>query len=176
MPSILIYAKLFELAGKGGDGIEGLTVALLFLEGKVNVEHVLPLLTDDGQRLYLCQVELVEGEDRQDGTEAALLVRKREDQAGLVNVPAASDGCRLLWTGKYEETCEVVLVRLNTLLQHLHAVDLGSILMADGSMSVPLLPADVSSSACSVRHFDHLEVLRSLCSPTMVMPLSRSSS
>ena len=152
-----ICAKLLEFASQGSDGIECLAVASLVAKGEVDVEHVLPLLPDDGQTLYFCQVELVEGEDRQDGAQAAFLVGEGEDEARLVDGASASDGRCLLGVSKDEEAREVVLVRLDAILQHLHAVDVGSVAVADGGVSVSLLAADVGCSTCRVGRFHYLQ-------------------
>ena len=149
---------MFEFAGEWGDGVERLAVAFLVVEGEVYVEHVLPLLPDDGQRLYLRQVEFVEGEHRQDGAEAAFLVGQGEDEACLVDVPCASHGGRFLRMGEDEEAREVMLVRLDAFLQDLHAVDVGGVAVADGGVSVPPFAADVSCGACGVSNFYNLEV------------------
>ena len=43
-------------------------------------------MSDDGQRLYLCEVYLVEGEDAEHLRERAFLVWQREDKARLVGL------------------------------------------------------------------------------------------
>ena len=58
--SILIDSKIFQFVCEGGDGIEGLMKAFDVVVGYVDVEHVLPLLADDGQGLDVGEVELVE--------------------------------------------------------------------------------------------------------------------
>lgn len=158
LSSALVNTKLFEFPRKRTDGIDGLTVTLLVLEGEVDVEHILPLLTDDGERLNFCQIEFVEREDREDGAETAFLVRQREDQAGFVDGPGVSDSRRLLRMGQNQEAREVVLVRLDAFLQDLHAVYSGCVAMTDGRVSVSLLPADVGCGTGCVGDFDDFQV------------------
>ena len=67
--SAFIDTKLFEFACEWGNGIERLSVAFLVGEGEVDVEHVLPFSADDGQRLYLRQVEFIEREDGEYGAQ-----------------------------------------------------------------------------------------------------------
>ena len=50
-----------------------------------------------------------------------------------------------------------MLVGLDALLQHLHAIYLGCIAMADGGVSMKLTAADVGCRTGSIGHFHHLQ-------------------
>ena len=82
---------------------------------------------------------------------------KCEDEAGFVDMTGASNGLSLLGLSEDEEACEVVLVCLDALLQHFHAVDVGSVAMADGSVSVSAFTADVGCGPCCIGCFDLLK-------------------
>ena len=82
---------------------------------------------------------------------------KCEDEAGLVDMMGTANGLSLLGLCENEEAREVVLVCLDALLQHFHAVDVGSVAMADGSMSVSAFAADVGSGTCCVGCLDLLK-------------------
>ena len=61
--SFLVFAEDFHLFGERSDGIDALSVACVVVVHDVDVEHVFPFASDDGERLYLCKVYLVERED-----------------------------------------------------------------------------------------------------------------
>ena len=155
--SIAIYAKLFEFAGQRSNRVQSLSVATLLVEREIDVEHVLPLLPDNRQTLYFSQVEFIERKDREDCAQAAFLMGKCEDEAGFVDWSGVSDGRSFLGLSEDEEAREVVFVSLDALLQHFHSVDVGSVSMADGSVSVSALPADVGCGPCCIVRFDYLE-------------------
>ena len=70
----------------------------VLVKRKVYVKHILPFLAYDGQGLYLGQIEFVEGEYGQDGTERTFLMRQREGQTGLVGILLLAHQPGSLWT------------------------------------------------------------------------------
>ena len=69
------------------------------VELQVDVEQILPFLANDGQRLNLRQIELIERQYAEYGTEASLLVRQAEDEACLVGLLHVAQFVSLLLRG-----------------------------------------------------------------------------
>ena len=82
---------------------------------------------------------------------------ERKDETRFVDVLGASDGRRLLGPSEDEKARKIVFVCFDALLQHLHSVDVGRVAMADSSVSVPALPADIGCSSCRIHRFDYLQ-------------------
>ena len=148
------------MLGQWTDGRDGLLVAQHLVEHDVHVEFVFPLAADDGQRLYLGEVDAVERQDAEHLRQAPLLVRQGEDHAGLVGFAGALavQVVHLPGVRHDEEAREVVLVGLDALFQHLHAVELGGVLRADGSVPVEAVAVDNLCAEGGVLAFDDLDV------------------
>ena len=79
-------------------------------------------MTNDGQRLYLRQINLVESQDAEHLRQRTLLMREREDETRLVGLLKRTQEVGLHRIGRHEEAGEVVLVVLDIVLEHLQAV------------------------------------------------------
>ena len=82
----MVFSQDFQISCQWDDGVNRLAVAGQIIIHHIHIEQVFPFLTDDGKRLDLRQVDLVEGEDGQYMTQTALFVRKGEDDARLVRL------------------------------------------------------------------------------------------
>ena len=85
-------------------------------------------------------------------------MREREDDGRLVRESALTEVVRTPSVRHHEESGEVVLVGLDALFQHLHAVEFGRILRADGRVSTQVFLADDFGTLGSVVRFHHLQV------------------
>ena len=82
----MVFSQDFQISCQWDDGINRLAVAGQIIVHHIHIEQVFPFLTDDGKRLDLRQVDLVEGEDGQYMTQTALFVRKGEDDVPCITL------------------------------------------------------------------------------------------
>ena len=82
--SFLVLAENLDFLHQWCDGINTLAVSGKVVEGEVYIEEIFPLMSDDGQRLNLGQVHIVEAQDGEHLGERSLVVGKAEDDACLV--------------------------------------------------------------------------------------------
>ena len=92
-------------------------------------------MSDDGQALYLGQVDVIERQDSQYVCQRALLVRQREHYAALVYLGDGAQHVGLVRVRYHQESGEVVLVVLDVILQHLQSVQSSGLGVADGGAS-----------------------------------------
>ena len=89
-------------------------------------------MPDDGQRLYLGQVDVVEGENGKHLGQTAFLMGQREYEARLVGMLYLPHEIGLVGMAYHQKAGKVVLVVLDMVFQYLHAIEPGGIGMADG--------------------------------------------
>ena len=143
---LLILAEYLYILDQWGDGVNGLAVSGKVVIGDIDIEEILPLMTDDRKTLYLGEVYVIEGENGEDLAQTALLVRKREDEAGLVGFLQRTLERCLLRIACYEEACEVVFIVLYAVLQDFHTIHPGGTRVANSSLTVELV---LSYELCS---------------------------
>ena len=96
-------------------------------------------MTDNRQGLYLREVDIVERQDGEHLTKAALVVRKREHKARLVGLLQRAHEVGLLRSRHHEEAREVVLVVLYAVLQHLHSINMRGLGMTNSRPTVAFM-------------------------------------
>ena len=107
-----IFSKNPQLSGQWAHGIYALAIAVEIEIAHVDIEKVFPLSPDDGERLNLCQAEVIETKDAQHLAQTAFSMRQRKDDGGfggVVNIPQRLSGPSIT---EHEETSVVVLVVL----------------------------------------------------------------
>ena len=72
--SFLVLAENLDFLHQWCDGINTLAVSGKVVEGEVYIEEIFPLMSDDGQRLNLGQVHIVEAQDGENLGERPLVV------------------------------------------------------------------------------------------------------
>ncbi len=75
--SFLVLAENLDFLHQWCDGINTLAVSGKVVEGEVYIEEIFPLMSDDGQRLNLGQVHIVEAQDGEHLGERSLVVGQR---------------------------------------------------------------------------------------------------
>lgn len=143
---LLILAEYLYILDQWGDGVNGLAVSGKVVIGDIDIEEILPLVAYDRKTLYLGEVYVIEGENGEDLAQTALLVRKREDEAGLVGFLQRTLERCLLRIACYEEACEVVFIVLYAVLQDFHTIHPGGTRVANSSLTVELV---LSYELCS---------------------------
>ena len=69
-----IFAEDFYVAHQRPDGVDGLCIACVVVEFQVDVKLIFPFVSDDWQRLYFCQIDVVERQNGQHFRQAAFFV------------------------------------------------------------------------------------------------------
>ena len=65
LSTVLIFSQYLKILGQWDNCINRLTIARQVVIHQIDIEQILPFSSDDGQRLNLRQVNLVEREDSQ---------------------------------------------------------------------------------------------------------------
>lgn len=68
---LLILAEYLYILDQWGDGVNGLAVSGKVVIGDIDIEEILPLMTDDRKTLYLGEVYVIEGENGEDLAQTA---------------------------------------------------------------------------------------------------------
>ena len=107
-----VFSENPQLSGQWAHGIYTLAIAVEIGIAHVDIEKVFPLSPNDGERLNLCQTEVIETKDAQHLAQTAFSMRQRKDDGGfggVVNIPQSLSGPSIT---EHEETGVVVLVVL----------------------------------------------------------------
>ena len=107
-----VFSENPQLSGQWAHGIYALAVAVEIGIAHVDIEKVFPFSSNDGERLNLCQTEVIETKDAQHLAQTAFSMRQRKDDGGFggaVNIPQRLSGPSIT---EHEETGVVVLVVL----------------------------------------------------------------
>ena len=72
--TILVFSQNLQVLCQRNDGIDRLAITSEIVVHHIDIEQILPLASDNRQRLNLRQINLVEREDCQDVGEATLFV------------------------------------------------------------------------------------------------------
>ena len=114
-------------------------------------------MANDGQRLDFGQVDAVERENREHLRERPLFVGQRKHEAGLVGLLQRAHEVGLVRVADHQKAREIVLVVFDFVLQHLQAVHLRCLGVADGRPALALVPPDVFRRACRVLGLHRLQ-------------------
>lgn len=84
MFSIFILSQDFKVLGQWDNRINALAIACQVVVHHIDIEQVFPLTSDDGQRLNLRQVDLIERQDSQHMAQRTFFVRQEKTMLALL--------------------------------------------------------------------------------------------
>ena len=128
-------------------GLHALEIADIVGEGHINIESILPFVTDNGQRLNFGQVDAKGTDGGEHTSQGAFCVGQRENECRLVAQLRAGGVFFVATVTKHEKAGEVVFVVLDAAVEQLESVASRGIGMANGG--VPMSPHRVQ---CRQRH------------------------